>query len=166
MKRVGLFRWSNWAQAAAHRLSPTCLEASHNGYAALGLRHRRQLRSLPGDIWEIEDWVEPLSPNGAGEYQIQLHWLLPDGDFDLSGGQIQVQLPDKTIHLSLTADIPLKIQIVRAGEVVVGDSPGHPLRGWVSWHYAEKRPALSVVALTQAAPPIRLLSRFCISCSH
>ena len=166
MKRVGLFRWSNWAQAAAHRLSPTCLEASHNGYAALGLRHRRQLRSLPGDIWEIEDWVEPLSLDRAGEYQIQLHWLLPDGDLDLSDGQIQIQLPDKTIHLSITADTPLKIQIVRAGEVVIGDPPGHPLRGWVSWHYAEKRPALSVVALTQAAPPIRLLSCFRISCSH
>jgi len=166
MVRAGRFRWTDWAQAAVVRLAPDCLAAEHAGYARLGLRHRRQLRQLAGDVWEIEDWLEPLPQTAAREHHLELHWLLPDGPFEVRPDGVMLQLPDQTITLTLSADLPLALQLIRAGEVLTGDPVGDPRRGWVSWYYAQKSPALAVVAGCRSSRPVRLLSRFEISCSR
>jgi hypothetical protein len=55
MRRAGRFLWIHWAQGQVIETGPNQVTAEHNGYAQLGVTHRRSLARLDARRWRIND---------------------------------------------------------------------------------------------------------------
>ena len=168
MIHAGRFLWLNWAQATtvSRNEDPHAITAQHNGYDRLGIIHQRTLTCLPAKGWQIKDDLLPVKPLGTQtSHEIVLHWLLPDLPWQLDDNQLTLQIKTGQATLQLTAhsgekQLPLSIQIVRAGAVIYGPPADLPTHGWVSPTYAAKIPALSIRASLNTTLPVRLRSEW------
>lgn len=153
MRRAGRFLWVDWAHAS--RLLPggqqDMLLAEHNGYRALGIRHRRSLRRLDSHHWLVQDLLYSAHRKSLA-VSASLHWLLPDWPWEIENTTLTLRAPEGRLHLrvltrSRTArpsSNDSRLQLVRAGEVVFGFQEELPTLGWYSPTYAAKIPALSL----------------------
>jgi hypothetical protein len=171
MTRAGLFLWLDWDQARLLSRETRKLSAEHSGYRKLGLIHRRTLEeTLTG--WKISDYLIPASASAAnaGLHTFKLHWLLPDWPYQREGRDLIFTRPsDKALSFKLVLEAegeedrgPL-LQMVRAGESILGPDAHAPLLGWVSPTYALRQPAISVLFSVTARAPLTFLSEFIIS---
>src|ERR1700675_4009854 len=106
LRRAGRFLWLGWAQASGRLYSSQddgsttqgtpartktasgtidCFEGEHDGYRALGIKHRRKVQWLPGAGWVIVDDIL-----GAGVHNVALHWLAADLPYEVSDSPFQV----------------------------------------------------------------------------
>jgi hypothetical protein len=163
MQRAGRFLWLDWAQARLLEASPERLSAEHDGYRRLGITHRRTVTRLSPDRWQVVDMLTQAGST-TGPLTFRLHWLLPDRPYTLEGHSLRLDLPAGrvTLHLSILepAESPFSISFIRAGQALAGPPPDSPLLGWVSPTYSVKTPALSLVLMVEAQPPLRLASEF------
>ncbi|HLE73703.1 MAG TPA: alginate lyase family protein, partial [Anaerolineales bacterium] len=148
MTRAGRFLWLDWARAEllATRVDSkgrlVFAAAQHNGYAKLGLLHRREV-SAEARGWVIADHLEPIEePRQVGA---RLQWLLPDWRWSFKAQELRLASPRGTVRLKLTTSAAkgAKFSIVRAGKVIYGRGPADAVLGWVSPTYEVKLPALS-----------------------
>lgn len=148
MTRAGRFLYINRAQATILELTPARLVAEHNGYRALGLRHRRTVEPLSNG-WRVTDVLLPNSPFPlpSSPFSFRLHWLLPDWPWKLEGNMLTVQSPFGEVRVKMVNREWSMIngQLFRAGETLFGDVPAHPTWGWFSPTYGVKEPALAFV---------------------
>lgn len=168
MIHAGRFLWLDWAQAkiVSQSNDPLAITAQHNGYQRLNITHQRTLTNMPAKGWQIQDALLPaklLETHTA--HEIVLHWLLPDLPWQFDDNQITVHtnIGQATLHLTANSgeeQLPLPIQIVRAGEVVYGPPANLPTHGWISPTYASKEPALSIRAVLKSALPALLTSQW------
>jgi hypothetical protein len=54
----------------------------------------------------------------------------------------------------------LKLQLVRAGEMLYGEGAVPPIMGWCSPTYTVKVPALSLIATLENRPPLGFITRW------
>ena len=86
--------------------------------------------------------------------------MLPDWDWELEDTTLRLNSPHGTVTLDVGSTCLLTPSIARAGELLIGEGPIEPHRGWVSPTYNYKIPALSFAITTQAVPPITLVSKW------
>jgi hypothetical protein len=171
MRRAGRFLWVDWAQASGGLYSShNCtwsdrFEGKHDGYRRSGVAHHRAVHWLTGSGWMIVDDIE-----GAGEHDLQLHWLAADLPYELSESPFQVVFMSEgsRIRWSVFASVPGNAAIVRAGsqvqnhtgkssvpEIALADTQ---LLGWESPTYGDLRPAVSLVYQTRSRLPVRFVT--------
>lgn len=179
MQRAGRFLWLDWAQASllpTRQLGANAIVGQHNGYAHLGVVHRRILKQTEENHWQVIDHLfrvrtlrldVPANP----VYSYKLHWLLPDWPWKLDYMTLTLDHPEGgQVRLSVRPDLPRSpdslvenIALVRAGEVLSGPAKQSPILGWFSPTYNLKIPALSLVIAFRSPLPVTLLSDWLLS---
>jgi hypothetical protein len=177
MTPAGRFLFLHWAQAQVIVGDPApdgtwrSLAVQHNGYRRLGLLHRRKVTAQANGEWTVEDTLLPQAVPAAVQHQAGLHWLLPDWPWriDATAGMpdctLQVQSPYGWISLVIAAQgaVPaslLRVQLVRAGELLYGEGDVSPAWGWSSATYGDKIAALSLRVYLHGVPPLSFAGRW------
>lgn len=149
MQRAGRFLWLRWVQAqwdAAGTIPGERLMAYHDGFARLGWRCQRILQWLAPGEWRVTDELIPLISH-TGKQQAVLHWLLPDGDWQLEQSKLTLQLRDTRLTISIDCQSEgasgVWNRIVRAGQALAGPLGEVERLGWYSPTYMSRVPALS-----------------------
>jgi hypothetical protein len=152
MTRGGRFLVLDWANAFGRPVVDYDekilhkMKAYFTGWRRYGIAWERTVALYTDEFWEVQDrllnwWRRP--------HTYRLHWLLIDGKWKVESKEgvttLQVETSQGTVQLvtRYPSTFPVKISIVRAGEVVYGERNVQPYEGWVSRHYGEKSPALS-----------------------
>jgi len=176
MTRAGRFLWLDRAQAQVLDYQPKPVHgklwavAQHDGYRQLGLVHRRKVQ-WDGIGWQVEDEVLQQSAHpDKRESTVMLHWLLPDWPWEIlekSLPRLRLHAPSGWVELTLQGGVGLemqpgdnRLQLVRAGVLLLGDGVAEPNWGWRSPTYGYKEPALAVRYRVQGALPLRLVTRW------
>ncbi len=164
MTRAGRFLYVHRAQATILERTPVRLVAEHDGYRALGLRHRRTVEPLPNG-WRITDDLiknSKLIIHKSPLISFRLHWLLPDWPWKLDGDTLAVQSPfgEVRVKMGIGQSSTINYQLFRAGETLVGEVPAHPTWGWFSPTYGVKEPALAFVLAGEGRVPVSLVSEW------
>lgn len=175
MRRGGRFLWLDWAQAQVLNHEVNTEEgwerwiAEHDGYRRLGVIHRRGLTAWRDGRWLVEDWVLPRTNHVATGrlHHIRLHWLMPDWPWRIENKgritELHLASPHGWVDLCIVYEEAAQhgaATLVRAGERVYGTAPVAPFWGWVSYTYAHKTPALSLVVEVEQVIPARLTSEW------
>jgi hypothetical protein len=89
-----------------------------------------------------------------------LHWLLPDWPYELEEHNLlRLSGPGVVVRVRVEANNaerpnpPGVLQLIRAGETVLGPRETSPLFGWHAPAYGQRLPALSLRFICEAAPP-------------
>ena len=161
MQRAGRFLYLDWAQAQGLVQEAGAITAQNDGYRRFGLLHQRCVRLEEGRNasggWLVEDALLPLGTGPAQAVEVSVQWLLPDGQYAvIEPTTIEFVTQNGPLRLELAAGeaihSPLRLQIVRAGQVVYGEGRAEPAWGWSSPTYGLKIPALSVRASLTVEP--------------
>ncbi len=181
MSRAGRFLYLDWAQGEilARESAPAGtwerLRARHTGYRRLGIIHTRTVTAYARGAWEVEDLLDGPPET---EHTFRLHWLLPDGEWNLDADEesaaCRLRLRPKgwarAVEISIAAESaagrPLQPSLARAGEPLFGAHAIPPWRGWVSPTYGVKLPALSLAVRLRAAAPVRFVTRLQVRSSQ
>ncbi len=166
MLRAGRFLWLDWAQAEVlgyemdDQGSLKWVSTEHHGYRKLGLIHQRKVSSLANG-WLVTDAIAPWDNLREGTCQVELTWLLQDWAWSLEDEcRLYFSGPDLGVELKLEG--LSQINIIRAGQCLLGNIQPKPTWGWISTTYAKKEPALMLVGTCSGALPIKLQSTFTI----
>ncbi len=171
MTRAGKFLWVDWTQARLLECGAERIRGEHEGYLSLGVLHRRELGREPTG-WRVTDDLLPAPGEVASGHEFTLHWLLPDWPFTLErpatlrlagpslAFRIHLQAQPGTSVSSVPAGEHGTLQVIRAGEGLLGPPPPGPLFGWQSPAYNLRLPALALRLTAHAAPPLRFVTRF------
>jgi hypothetical protein len=120
------------------------------------VRHTRVVTALTPDHWQVEDELLNLR---SKPHTYRLHWLLPDGEYEMETSDkrigIRLKLPNGWLNLKITTpQLPItNYFLARAGDI-------DALRGWFSSTYAVKTPALSLAVEVQSAENVGFLTEF------
>ncbi len=152
MQRAGRFLWLRRANGRGWAEGDKLI-AEHDGYRSLGLTHRREVETQ-GSTWIVRDRVF----GGSTIVAARLHWLLPDWAWKLDGNTLRLAALEGEIHVRFEAEQPIAFSLVRAGEALLGSAASDPVLGWVSHTYAEKQPALSLIADITGEPPLTIMT--------
>lgn len=170
MLHAGRFLWLRWAQAKILHTEESKVVGEHYGYMDLGVIHRRSLASIDAFHWDIHDSLLPSRRhNHTQAHSFSIHWLLPDWSFSVNDDGIRLSGPPGSFTLTVSAStakqtqIPGRLLIVRAGEILQGAGQPHPTFGWNSTRYAQKTPALSIQVTYHSTIPLEIFSRFTLS---
>ncbi|MGA9531616.1 MAG: alginate lyase family protein [Anaerolineales bacterium] len=158
MTRAGRFLWLDWSQAAVERRAVSedgeleAVVAVHDASWPTGVRHRRWVLRIGGQIWLVID-----DAIGRGRHRLTVPWLLPDGAWSAEDGELRVEWSEGRVRIQVAGQ-GMKSALFRAGERIWGSETIKPAAQW-GWHsktYADLAPALHWVADMQAALPQRL----------
>jgi len=169
MQRAGRFLWLRWAQAehdAEASIPGQRLTGWHDGYSRLGWRHRRSLEWLAPGQWRVEDELLPLRPE-TGLHRSVLHWLLPDGEWQIEGQRLALRLHGCLVTVAVDCSAggvsDVWQRVVRAGQVLHGP-PGEVERlGWFSPTYMSRIPALSFQCVLDFTARLKIMTNINIS---
>jgi hypothetical protein len=123
---------------------PEYLEAEHDGYARLGVIHRRRLLNIPGEYWIVADDFR-----GSGRHRFEFGYHFGAG-LNLtiarpSETELEIREVEAGFTLAMVASAPL------AARLLCGET--HPAAGWVSSGYGNKRPCPALFASLSASAP-------------
>jgi hypothetical protein len=166
MTHLSRFLWADWANASIRRytipsIGLQVLEGDHDGYAKIGVTHRRAVARVAADIWIVVDDL-----TGHGRHDVRLHWLMPDTPFDvISSGVVNLKFDVGDMQLLVASSSDSKFDLVRAGERIAGEGNHAPdlARGWLSRFYARKSPALSFGIESNSFLPVRFITVISLS---
>jgi len=165
MYRAGRFLWLDWAQSKIVDQSDNQICAEQYGYQKLRVVHRRTLKKISTQKWEIVDFV--FSPYlSKDEYKIDLHWLLPNWPLQFTGNTCTLSAPFGSVKLHISSDIKTITSVLtfyNKGRLISGKAQEEPLLGWFSPTYGQKLPALSIRYSVTHALPVTITSRFTFS---
>jgi hypothetical protein len=108
-------------------------------------------------MWVVRNQVWPVDETRQTDkfHQVRLHWLLPDGKWELHETTLHLDFGQGEITLKVVGpEAGLTPSLARAGEIVSGSGPNNPVRGWVSPTYGVKHPALSFSVTAHTKLPI------------
>ena len=180
MRRAGRFLYLDWVNAyrksyiSADERVLQSVSARHYGYRRLGVRHERTVTVYADERWQVEDELLTLR-RLRKPLTFCLHWLLPDWEWKLENGDSRVEISLKSplgvIVLALQIDPLLStlhslISLARCGELIYGEGPVLPIRGWVSPTYGVKIPALSFAVEATLAETVKFTSEFTFPIDH
>lgn len=161
--RAGRFLYLDRADATRVKTGAGSLSARHYAYRRLGVRHTRNVSALNPDHWRVDDELLNLH---AKPHTFRLHWLLPDGEYELGEWKMVngewlmdfgLKLSPGRLELKLIIPSASNTQpstsLARAGDI-------DPLRGWFSPTYNLKVPALSLAVEVQSAGNVGFVSEF------
>lgn len=162
MTRAGRFLWLDWAQAKVLAQDVgddgklVSVSATHNGYKRLGIEHQRTLTALK-DGWQITDRVLRIKRPNFQHHFVCLTWLLPNWEWSLVlDNCLKISGPKFSFELKIIGADDLNL--VRAGETILGSIVPLPAWGWVSPTYLDKKPAIALIATKRGEPPFEIFS--------
>jgi hypothetical protein len=165
MYRAGRFLWLDWAHSKIVDQRDNLICAEHYGYQKLRAVHRRTLKKISTQKWEIVDLV--FSPySSSDKYKIDLHWLLPNWPMRFARNTCTLSAPFGSVMLDISSEIKTttsKFTFYNKGRSISGNAQEEPLLGWFSPTYGLKLPALSIRYSVTHALPITITSRFTFS---
>ena len=177
MTRISRFLYLDWANATSKRHFETDADffqrnsARTYAYAKVYVRHDRTVTVFNDERWLVVDELLNVTYPGKVplEHVYRLHWLLPDWDWEFGNRDSGIELRLKSqygwVKLEIKAE-PANLQpvtmLVRAGEILWGDLANRPTptRGWVSFTYSVKNPALSLSIEVKSSESIKFSSEF------
>jgi asparagine synthase (glutamine-hydrolysing) len=166
MTRVSRFLWGDWAMANAqrYRLHPTgasVLEGEHDGYARMGVLHRRAVAFI-GECWVVIDDLR-----GTGHHTLRLHWLLADAPFQCNEMARGLHCRVASMRLDIFCSRAIRHNVMRAGHLVCGTLEGDvdKARGWTSRYYGRLDPALSLAVHASCILPVRFITVIAPACA-
>ncbi len=167
MTRAGKFLWLDWAQARIIENTQKVIVAEHDGYRELGLIHRRTMLSSGEDRWSVSDEVLPTKPSSE-KHEYILQWLLPDWNWKQKGQTFEIWSERSGIWITMVIEQqnPInkaKMQLFRAGELLLGEGKAGKIFGWHSPTYGMKLPALSFRFSFKGQSPIKIQTTFTIT---
>ncbi len=163
MRRAGRFLWLDWPKVHIYNFSAgdRKLRAFHEGYVRrFKVIHRREISQDGENAWLVVDKL--LASGRPGLTSMTLHWLLPDHPWQLTGQTLILETPHGPVQYTIAADrseIPPEIQLIRAGQTLVGPPADSPIFGWYSPTYSVKIPALALRFTWRAIPPLEISTR-------
>lgn len=152
-RMLGPFMWGRRARAKAVRWASHPLfdffEGTHDGYARLGVLHRRRVLFARRGYWIVLDDLD-----GMGQHDISATF-----QFGRTCSVVESGLPDGALehHVEVPGGAPTVVRSWlpqgMSAEIVEGrvDPPG----GWVSSGFGEKHPAPALVARGRVELPAR-----------
>ncbi len=149
MRRYGRFLWLPWVQGRLTwhcRVSAGSLawwQGEHDGFRRLGVRYRRGVARLGGEVWVV---LDALADKSGLAHEYRLHWLLPDVpyEWDPVASRLWLHTPAGDYVLSWAPpEGAAQASLVRAD----AESP----RGWWAPYYACRAPALSLAVVQRGA---------------
>ena len=155
MTKAGRFLWLDWAQGKILDSSNYSIKAEHSGFQKNGLIHQRELKKISDSKWEVNDLVKRIN-SGIEKNIVQIHWLLPDWQYDIQGHEVGISAPFGKMKIRFHTNnlkASLLVSVIRAGEAEVGQSYS-PNLGWYSPTYGELEPALSLICQIDTVFPI------------
>ncbi len=188
MTRAGRFLYLDWFDAYRQNIiesDPAILQCVIGHYRKDSLSHTRTVTVYADERWLVLDEIlrlrflpssfilHPSSFRHPSSFT--LHWLLPDWEWEIenrdSRVEISLKLPLGVIVLALQTDPPLStlhslISLARCGELIYGEGPVLPIRGWASPTYGVKIPALSFALEVTSAETIKFTSEFTFPTDH
>ncbi len=90
----------------------------------------------------------------------RLHWLLPDLPCRVEGPRLDLETPRGKYLLLAFCSSDAAVSLMRAGDVLLGEAPADPVRGWISPYYGEKQAALSLAIDAYDQFPLRFVTVF------
>jgi len=168
MRRAGPFLWLEWAQGqfcGRWRSPGGALEVvagEHDGYARLGVIHRRTVVRAGDDLWLVADDLL-----GADDHAVQVIWQLPDSaSAQLRGDTLS--MPFAGGYAAITIETPgdlfagpeLRLGLYRAGACIAGEAVENAPAswGWSSPTYALRQAGLTLVGGMRGPLPMRSLT--------
>lgn len=165
MYRAGRFLWLDWAQSKVLDNTENIICAEQYGYKKPQAVHRRTLKRISNQEWDITDLV--YSPHIIKkEFKNNLHWLLPDWPFQMTENTCTLSAPFGSVKLHISSDIKttsFKLTLYKKGIPLAKDQKEEPLLGWYSPTYGHKLPALSLCYSINHKLPLTITSRFTFS---
>ena len=150
MLKAGRFLWLDFDQAEIISKSKKCISASRFGYSNLGANHQRTLACLTEGNIRIVDKVTPVKVASAPTL-LEAFWHIPANslsitdnshfifEFDYSTATFAIDALDKS-----NKSLLFNWQIIRAGEIILGDSQPQPLLGYHSPTYSLLKPCYTL----------------------
>ncbi len=173
MTRAGRFLYLDWVNAYRRSLpvsDPAVIQCLRGRYWGHGYRHTRIISVSEEDRWLVRDELLPQRLPWRGRtFSARLHWLLPDLPWHVLTHDTGVDVTLESshgpvvIHISYESNAALfnpAFSIVRAGQVLHGDPPPDPVRGWTSPTYGIKIPALSLAFSMESTGEIVIITQF------
>lgn len=170
MTRAGKFLWLDWAQAKVVKIAQEengefwQISAEHDGYRHLGVIHRRSVSAQTDGSWLIEDKLTPsyTTKNLEVRFSLRLHWLFCSAPWEWENGSLTLFTKKGICTVEIHADLPIsQYQIIRGGELLVGQGDFSPTCGWASPTYGKKEPAISLSAVIVAKLPVQISTHIC-----
>ncbi len=174
MSRAGRFLYLDWVNAYRKNVTihdPSVIQCVRGRYRMPGFRHTRTVSVFENSLWRVEDEILPLRflppffhfhPSS-----FQLHWLLPDWEWQVESRDQKVKISLKSPYGPVTltinhspSTVPCIFSVARAGEILIGSATPDPTRGWISPIYGVKVPALSLAVETKSANDVQFVSEF------
>ncbi|HEY6099153.1 MAG TPA: heparinase II/III family protein, partial [Anaeromyxobacter sp.] len=111
--------------------------------------HRRAVLFVKDDLWIVVDRIA-----GEGTHSARLHWLAGEypASYDAASGTMALATPAGEFRVTVLDEQAAPL----AGDVVTGRAS--PPRGWLSRHYAEKRPVPSLAVERTGGAPLQLVT--------
>jgi hypothetical protein len=162
MRRVSRFLFLDWPRTRMTDQGSDHLSAETNAYHRLGVNWIRTLARQTGQ-WTVIDQLQPAHVSlNKPDFDLRLHWLLPDWGYDLNGSTLTLKTADGPLKLVVNAGayVPMRVSLARAGQLLSGQGPIAENRGWHSLSYDRLQPALSLAVHVNAALPITFTSTF------
>lgn len=164
MRRAGRFLWLDWPRVSI--LPPSAgrlmLLAAHEGYLKrFKVVHQRQVSAPSANTWLVED--ELLRRGGEQALALTLHWLLPDFPFQLNGSALDLQTAHGLVRVAVSAlpeHLIPEVQVIRAGQTLIGKAESSPVFGWYSPTYGVRLPALAFRCTWNTNLSIKITTRF------
>ncbi len=159
MTRGGRFLWLDWAQAHISHQTENQVTAAHDGYLRSGAVHERSLKKISDEHWQVIDTLYKLKA-AKKPFTIDVHWLVPDWPFEISGFQINLKTPFGGMRLipkfKVEEEQTPKLLIYKAGKPIDPSYSDRPLLGWHSPTYGIKDPAVSVLFTVNRKLPFKI----------
>jgi len=137
VQSIGTFAWERRLHldmrsgvAAGLRKTLRFFAAEHDGYAAIGVTHRRVVLDVDGGYWIV---IDSLTGTGRHRFDFRYHFH-PDVDAHLTGNAEDLQLEAAEAGFSMASFGTSAL----ACSLFVGETK--PMAGWASNGYGERHP--------------------------
>lgn len=147
LEKFNRFLYLPWPKGEASAEEPGGFRASHDGYAALGVKWTRTVSQREGGGWLVRDRV-----TGAGGRALQWHWRLANRPWSVAGDSVAVADDAGRYRISWRSSIPAKVSLVRADAASA--------YGWWSPHYGKTEPACALRLEVRAPGEVDLTTEF------
>lgn len=145
MKKFSRFLYLPWPIGEASDRGNGVFQASHNGYAPLGIEWTREVSMRVGGGFFVRDNVR-----GAEGHKLTWHWRLADVPLKLNQRDNHI---DASVYRIAWTGLPEGSgRLLRADETTA--------TGWWSKHYGAIEPAMSLVLEAEARGDVELVTEF------
>jgi hypothetical protein len=161
MTRAGRFLWLDWSAGKLWKTERK-LVGVHDAYRRLGVTHQRAVQFVEPNRWVIKDELRPNSESQSQVHTCQVHWLLPDWEWEFSGTSVVITRQNQQVTLTISSGQSESVQafLCRKGQIIAGGGRCLPQHGWFSPTYAVKEPALSFCVVFRGKLPMTITSEW------